>query len=1007
MSSHFKTLMLGIVMLAGAKLPLHAQGTAFTYQGRLNNNGSLASGSYDVQFMLYGTNVAGIAIAGPVTNLAVAVSNGLFTTTLDFGTGVFTGMNCWLDLAVRTNGAVAFTELTPRQALTPTPYAIFANAASNLLGSVAAVQLTGTLPAMQLPGTVVTNLETGVTLGGAFAGDGSELTNLNASQLTTGTVPTSVLAGFQAPNYAVVAGGQNNTANNTCAVVGGGKNNTAQAGYALVSGGGNNTASNAFAAVGGGFNNSAGGYAAVVPGGYNNTASGQYSFAAGQNAQASHPGSFVWADSQSGGFASTGNDTFNVRAQGGVNFQTGTNGLLVNGQPLLVNWANYSAGAVAIGSANDFVAGGSTGAFVTGISNSIPVTAPFSAISGGADNSIFYPAQAANIGGGFSNSVAGAESVIAGGQQNSIGSGSGNGFIGGGQGNNLLGGGGGVQFAGIACGVGNVIRWGAGASFIGGGQSNTVAGLADWAVISGGQNNLVNASADWGAIGGGIGNVIGGSAAAAVISGGENNAIGDNNVAGFIGGGNINGVYGNATNATIGGGYDNEITGANATFIGGGQNNLVQSNSPNSVIVGGQQNKINYNSGYCFVGGGLTNYVDQNAAESAIVGGQQNTISYGSGYSFVGAGQGNFVSQFAPEACIVGGSHNAIYYGVPNAFIGGGINNQINSGNHGSDSDSAVIVGGSGNVAQGSWAAVGGGMTNVASATGATVAGGGFNTANGNCSFAVGCSNSATGDYSAALGDQANATNNGAFVWSDGTAFSSTAANQFLIHAAGGVGIGVNNPGVPLDVNGRLQSRGSGNGTSAGLWLYDTDSATQRAFFGMDKAGYVGFWGNAGSPNWGLIMNVTNSYVGIGGVTPDAMLTVNGSADKPGGGSWSTYSDARLKDVGASFTDGLAALQQLQPVHYHYKSDNPLKLPSQPEYVGVVAQQVQTAIPEAVQKNPAGYLTVNNDPVIWTMVNAIKELNRKVEQKEAENTELKQQLADLKTLVQQLAQERK
>jgi hypothetical protein len=142
-----------------------------------------------------------------------------------------------------------------------------------------------------------------------------------------------------------------------------------------------------------------------------------------------------------------------------------------------------------------------------------------------------------------------------------------------------------------------------------------------------------------------------------------------------------------------------------------------------------------------------------------------------------------------------------------------------------------------------------------------------------------------------------------------------------------------------------------------------------------------------------IILN--NGDVGIGTTGPDALLTVNGAADKPGGGSWSTFSDGRLKDVGVKFTDGLEALNEIQPVHYHYKADNPLNLPSQPEYVGVVAQQVQDAVPEAVQRNKDGYLVVNNDPIIWTMLNAIKELNQKREteamEKDAEIQTLKRQ----------------
>jgi hypothetical protein len=119
----------------------YAQGTAFTYQGQLQNNGSPASGSYDLAFTLYNTNITGVAIAGPVTNSAVTVTNGLFTTTVDFGPGVFTGASNWLEITVSTNGANNFTTLAPRQQLTPAPYALYAESASGLSGTLLAAQL--------------------------------------------------------------------------------------------------------------------------------------------------------------------------------------------------------------------------------------------------------------------------------------------------------------------------------------------------------------------------------------------------------------------------------------------------------------------------------------------------------------------------------------------------------------------------------------------------------------------------------------------------------------------------------------------------------------------------------------------------------------------------------------------------------------------------------------------------------------------------------------------------
>src|SRR5208283_4882734 len=75
---------------------LHAQGTAFMYQGQLQNNGSPASGTYNLTFTLFNTNSGGTPVAGPVTNANVAVTNGLFAVLVDFGPGVFTGQSNWL-----------------------------------------------------------------------------------------------------------------------------------------------------------------------------------------------------------------------------------------------------------------------------------------------------------------------------------------------------------------------------------------------------------------------------------------------------------------------------------------------------------------------------------------------------------------------------------------------------------------------------------------------------------------------------------------------------------------------------------------------------------------------------------------------------------------------------------------------------------------------------------------------------------------------------------------------
>jgi len=177
----------------------HAQGSAFTYQGRLNSGVNPANGSYDVAFTLYGVNAGGSGVAGPVTNVAVTVTNGLFTTTVDLG-NAFNGADRWLELAVRTNGSGAFTTLAPRQQVTPTPYAILATTAGVLSGTLPASQVSGVVTLAQLPAAVMTNFASNVSgsgffagdFGGSFFGNGSGLTGLNPANLSAGTAPINV-----------------------------------------------------------------------------------------------------------------------------------------------------------------------------------------------------------------------------------------------------------------------------------------------------------------------------------------------------------------------------------------------------------------------------------------------------------------------------------------------------------------------------------------------------------------------------------------------------------------------------------------------------------------------------------------------------------------------------------------------------------------------------------------------------------------------------------------------
>ncbi|HTI71389.1 MAG TPA: hypothetical protein VMF06_15565 [Candidatus Limnocylindria bacterium] len=157
---------LGILMLLAGQVAAESLGSSFTYQGRLENGGVPATGSYDFEFSLYDVATNGAPIAASVTNSNISVVDGSFVVAVDFGFSPFDGNARWLQIAVMASGGSEFTPLSPRQALTPVPYSLFAlnsvtpaelsyssNALKTAIGQSSAT-LTGVLSAA---GTAVSN----------------------------------------------------------------------------------------------------------------------------------------------------------------------------------------------------------------------------------------------------------------------------------------------------------------------------------------------------------------------------------------------------------------------------------------------------------------------------------------------------------------------------------------------------------------------------------------------------------------------------------------------------------------------------------------------------------------------------------------------------------------------------------------------------------------------------------------------------------------------------------
>src|SRR5262245_61475876 len=98
-----------------------AQGTAFTYQGRLNDAGAPANGSYDLLFRVYDVPAGGSPLTVFPFIRSVEVNDGLFSLPIDFGAAPFAGNPVYLEMEIRTNGAANYTTILPRQPLTPAP----------------------------------------------------------------------------------------------------------------------------------------------------------------------------------------------------------------------------------------------------------------------------------------------------------------------------------------------------------------------------------------------------------------------------------------------------------------------------------------------------------------------------------------------------------------------------------------------------------------------------------------------------------------------------------------------------------------------------------------------------------------------------------------------------------------------------------------------------------------------------------------------------------------------
>lgn len=263
----------------------------------------------------------------------------------------------------------------------------------------------------------------------------------------------------------------------------------------------------------------------------------------------------------------------------------------------------------------------------------------------------------------------------------------------------------------------------------------------------------------------------------------------------------------------------------------------------------------------------------------------------------------------------------------------------------------------------------------------------------------------------------------------------------FNINGAGRVGIGTTTPLYPLDVNGAGHFRGDllmGSGaTEEGLGTFHIQGPAPPQFpspptrFIVARNGNVGI--GRGNPEarlhvagdtllngklridnpvqTGQVLEIKSDgwsvfYVNLDGDQTRCNLFMRGNLtvagrvlNTAGGGSWSVPSDRRLKRDVRAYESGLEEVLQLRPVRFRYRDDAEQGLNSAQEWIGLVAQEVREVIPDAVTEEKDGYLTLQSDPIHWAALNAIRELNGKLEAQRAETEELKQRLEKLEQLI--------
>ena len=221
----------------------------------------------------------------------------------------------------------------------------------------------------------------------------------------------------------------------------------------------------------------------------------------------------------------------------------------------------------------------------------------------------------------------------------------------------------------------------------------------------------------------------------------------------------------------------------------------------------------------------------------------------------------------------------------------------------------------------------------------------------------------------------------------------------------------------------KMGHTGGFNNAESGRFVFDEYADNYTA-----PGTYCGFeWHHDGAANnlylnsacTGATTRVTferNGDVGIGTTAPTALLSVNGTANKTGGGNWAVFSDARLKKNVSDYKEGLDLITKIRPVNFSYNDKMDEIWGSNEKtkdkvYQGVIAQELQEIAPDMVQEvsltenydgasdkatttPPETFLEVDPNKFTYALINAVQEQQEIIEQQNNEIDAIKAELED-------------